>query len=205
MYYEKLKLSLSFVTALFVYGMAAMVTAETPSQGLSYSTDQWPKRWSSAIRQQRNGDYPTRQLRQTPPPELPEEGSVVSEHDLFYSPHARSFGERHGGRQHDRRQRMKRFDEEFTSFREFRDARREARQGAFAYRGMPALNYGSMGGPYSSFPYGTAPLGIDPVLGHPGIGIPIMPGTPYGYPFVGSPIPGYPGGIGAWNPPFGVW
>lgn len=197
-----ISLMLKSVSALtLTCGVCSQAYTETQTQGLSYSTDQWPKRWSSAIRQQQNGDYPTRQLRQTPPPDLPEEGSVVSEHDLFYSPHVRSFGER----RRDRRQRHKRFDEEFSSFREFRDARREARKGAFAYHGMPALNYGSVAGPYSSFPYGTAPLGIDPVLGHPGIGIPIMPGTPYGYPFIGYPFAGYPGGLGMWNPPFGVW
>lgn len=189
---------------LLLSGTVSQVAADSTSRGLSYSPDNWPNRWSSAIRQQQNGNYPTRQLKQAPPPDLPEHSSGVSEQDLFYSP---SMQGRFGQRQDDR---LQRFEEPLPHNRQFRDAKREARRGAFAYHGMPALQYGNHSMPYTSFPYGTAPLGIDPVLGHPGIGIPIMPGTPYGYPFVGYPhagypYGGYPGGMGMWNPPFGAW
>lgn len=204
MNYSILKVLKPVIAVFMLTGVNSQSLAESQYRGLSYSPDHWPKRWSSTIRQQQNGKYPTRQIKQMPPPELPEQGSGVSEQDLFYSP---SIHDRYGQRRADR---LQRFDDELSKFREFRDATREARRAAFAYHGMPALQYGNYAGAYSGFPYGTAPLGIDPVLGHPGIGIPIMPGTPYGYPFVGYPYggfpyTGYPGGLGMMNPPFGAW
>lgn len=200
MYYSIQK-TVKLVFAVFLLsGMGSQVFADSQSRGLSYSPDHWPNRWSSAIQQQQGGKYPTRQIKQAPPPALPEEGSGVSEQDLFYSPSIQNrFGQRGGDR-------LQRFEQQLPQFRQFRNAKREARKGAFAYHGMPALQYGNHSRSYSSFPYGTAPLGIDPVLGHPGMGIPIMPGTPYGYPFIGYPYGGgYPGGMGMWNPPFGAW
>ena len=93
------------------------------------------------------------------------------------------------------------------------------RKSAFAYYGMPALRYPASFNHVGGFPYGTAPPGIDPVLGSPGMGIPIMPGVPFGYPLVGYPYgaypfagypyggysPVYPGPMRNWNPPFGLW
>ena len=199
------KLFHSVVALLLSCGLSTQLHAETRVQGLSYSPDHWPKRWSSTIRQQQNGhSYPTRQFKQAPPPALPETGSGVSEQDLFYSP---SIQNRFGRRDADR---LQRFDDQLSNYHKFRDASREARKATYAYHGMPALQPGSNLNAFTGFPYGTTPLGIDPVLGHPGIGIPILPGVPYGYPFVGHPyggIPylGSPLGVGAWNPPFGVW
>jgi len=203
MHYSILK-TLKLVFALFLLcGTGSQVYADSQSRGLSYSPDHWPNRWSSAIRQQQDGGkYPTRQLKQTPPPALPEEESGVSEQDLFYSPSTQG---RYGQRRTNRSQRWNRFDDQLPYYRQFRDARRQARRGAFAYHGMPALQQSNYGRAATGFPYGTSPLGIDPVLGHPGIGIPIMPGTPYGYPFAGYPYAGYPSGMGMWNPPFGAW
>lgn len=193
----------SVTVLLLLSGLNSQLYADG-SRGLSYSPDHWPDRWSSTIRQQQTGKYPTRELRQSPPPALPDETSGVSEQDLFYSP---SMQNRYGRRHFDRDQRLDRFNDQVPQYRRLRDRRREVRESAFAYRGMPAPQYGHYGSPYSAFPYGTSPLGIDPVLGHPGIGIPIMPGTPYGYPFLGYPYGGYPGGMGMgmWNPPFGAW
>ncbi len=202
MHYSILKI-LKLVFAMFLLcGTSSQLYADSQSRGLSYSPDHWPNRWSSAIRQQQGGKYPTRQLKQTPPPALPEEEGGVLEQDLFYSPSAH---DGYGQRRTNRNTRWNRFDNQLPYYRQFRDARREARRGAFAYHGMPALQQSHYGRVATGFPYGTSPLGIDPVLGHPGIGIPIMPGTPYGYPFAGYPYAGYPGGMGMWNPPFGAW
>lgn len=195
--------TLNTVMVLFLLsGLSSQLHADPQSRGLSYSPDHWPNRWSSAIRQQQGGKYPTRQLKQTPPPALPEEGGDVSEQDLFYSPSMRG---RYGQRRGDRDQRSSRFDDQLPHYRQFRDARRESRRGAFAYYGMPALQHSNYMRASSGFPYGTSPIGMDPVLGHPGMGIPIMPGTPFGSPFAGYPYSGYPGGMGMWNPPFGAW
>ena len=49
--------------------------------------------------------------------------------------------------------------------------------------------------------YSTPMIAMDPVLGHPGIGIPMMPGVPNAFPPGGMPY-GYPG---MWNPSFGGW
>ena len=171
-------------------GLSVPVNADSPRDGVTYSPENWPNRWSSAIHQQQNGHFPTREKPQAPPPKQYES---VSEQDLFYTPPAsQTYGYDH---YHDR------FDDRQSRHRYLRDARRMSRDAAYAYHEMyPNYGYmGGFGGGYGGFPYGTAPLGIDPVLGSPGIGIPIMPGTPYGFPYGGYP------GVGFWNPPFGAW
>lgn len=183
-------------------GATSQVSADSQSGGLSYSPDHWPNRWSSAIRQKQNGKFPTRKkqqqsmdLRQS------EKGQSVSEQDLFYSPDsAHRFNREYS---HDQ------FDDRAARYRHIRDVRRLSREAAFAYNDMANMTgpYGGYGQYYGGGSYG---IGIDPVLGHPGIGIPIMPGTPLGYPmglhpFGAYPGGGYPFGVGAWNPPFGMW
>lgn len=187
-------------------GLGMPMTATAGQNGVSYSADHWPSRWGSAIRQKQNGHYPTRQLHQTPPPELPQsnESEALTGQNLFYSPDL--YGQAKGKQQH-----RYRAQQQFPRFRRYRDnhraarEERESRKAAYAYHGMPALQYGHYTNPYQ-FPLGTAPMGIDPVLGHPGIGIPILPGVPYGYPGLGLPFTGYyPGAYGMGNPVFGGW
>lgn len=193
------------ILLVMLAGLSIAASAQAGGRGVSYSPDQWPTRWSSAIQQQQNGNYPTRQLNQSPPPELPAQASSVSEQDLFSIPSLRR-----GDEQSRQGWRHRQPYGQMPHYRRFRDNQlangygvgQGASMAAFAYYGMPAMQYGNFTNAYSGFPYGTAPMGIDPVLGHPGMGIPIMPGTPFGYPMMGLPIAGYPGGVGI---PFGRW
>ena len=175
-----------------MFCVTATVFADSTRDGVSYSPDYWPQRWSSAIHQQQNGRFPTREKPNAPPPK---DYESVSEQDLFYMPSER--------RAYADDYRRDRFEDRRARHRYLREARRMSRDAAYAYHEMypmyPAPYMGGFGGGYWGFPYGTAPLGIDPVLGSPGIGIPIMPGTPFGYPYAGYP------GFGFWNPPFGAW
>lgn len=176
-------------------GFYQLVHADTHRRGLTYSPDHWPNRWSTAIRQQQNGDrFPTREKQKFS--RLKEQESV-SEQDLFSSPS-----------QSRRFDRDDIFEERLSRHRQLRDASRRSREAAYAYHDMANTAYPYPGySPYAGgYPLGTAPLGIDPVLGHPGIGIPLIPGVPYGYPLGVYPYGFYPGlGMGAWNPPFGAW
>ena len=170
-------------------GLSVQANADSRNGGVTYSPEHWPNRWSSAIRQQQDGRFPTREKPQAPPPTQRES---VSEQDLFYLPSA--------SQSYDFDHRQDRFDDRLSRQRYYRDARHLSREAAYAYYDRyPRYPYAGFGSAYSGFPYGTAPLGIDPVLGHPGMGIPIMPGTPFGYPYGGYP------GFGSWNPPFGAW
>jgi len=184
------RIAMILVTALCC--LSFKVVADSRSGAVTYSPENWPNRWSSAIRQQQDGGrYPTRQ-KPTKPILREDKTESVSEDDLFYLPTGRH------GHKFDRR--LERFDDHLSRQRYYRDAQRMSRDAAYAYHDFyPAYPYAGFAGPYNGFPYGTAPMGIDPVLGSPGIGIPIMPGTPFGYPFVG-----YPGVWGGY-PPFGVW
>ncbi|MGD8783954.1 MAG: hypothetical protein PVF28_01760 [Thioalkalispiraceae bacterium] len=185
--------------ALSVSLLLSPVNAERATNDLSYSHEHWPSRWSSAIRQQQGNKYPTRKREQNTPPELPE---AVSENDLFHSPSQRK---RYG-----RTNRSSRFDRHLPRKRFYRQTSVNPRAAAVAYQ--PVFN----GRPYTAFAsqglahgYPVHTPAIDPVLGHPGIGIPIMPGIPLGYPvgvhpYAGVPY-GYPGSMGMWNPPFGLW
>lgn len=183
----QLKHIITITAAIGSLGLSSQTYADSVSGNVTYSPEHWPNRWSSAIRQQQDGRYPTRQK---PEARRDIERETVSEQDLFYLPSSR--------RARDYDHRLDRFDDQLSRQRYYRDAQRMSREAAYAYHDVyPAYPYA--GGGWGGFPYGTAPLGIDPVLGHPGIGIPIMPGTPFGYPFVG-----YPGVWGAY-PPFGGW
>lgn len=212
---SKLTVIYGATALLLLSGVNSGVNAQQPSRGVSYSPDHWPARWSTAIRQQQNGNYPTRQDSQTPPPELPKEINGVSDQDLFYSPSMQQHGQRQNG--HAQRYHAKRGQSfnQLPRFRQFRNSRYDGMAGryeragvnnaAFAYYGMPAMQYGNYAGLNSGFPLGTAPIGIDPVLGHPGMGIPIMPGTPYGPPMISAPFMGNPMGYGGWPNNFGTW
>lgn len=180
---------LTALTMVLSCGLSMPAYADSQSSGVTYSHENWPQRWSSAIRQQQDGRYPTREKPQAP---QASERESVSEQDLFYVPSAQNpndFGRRH-----------ERFDDRHSRQRYYRDAQRMSREAAYAYHDVyPVYPYAGFAAGWGGFPYGTAPLGIDPVLGHPGIGIPIMPGTPFGYPYAG-----FPGGWGGY-PPFGAW
>jgi len=187
----------SVLGMLLLAGVSWQASADSRSTGLSYSPDHWPTRWSSAIRQKQNGQFPTRQKQpQSVTRRTNADSDSVSERDLFYQPDR--------GRRYSRDYESD-LDTHAARHRYLRDARRFSRDAAFAYNDMANMlpPYGG----YASYGYG---IGMDPVLGHPGIGIPFLPGIPLGYPigvapFGAWPYSGYPLGMGAWNPPFGVW
>ena len=178
---------------------ATPLFAESTGSDLSYSYEQWPSRWSSAIRQQQGGKYPVRQQDQVAPPELPE---AISDQDLFSSPSQRK---RYG-----RTEDHSRFDRRTPGYHFSRRSTVHPRDAAVAYQ--PSFYNGSAamyGGEYFSQNHMGYGAMIDPVLGHPGVGIPVMPGVPMGYPigihpYAGMPY-GYPGSMSTWNPPFGFW
>jgi hypothetical protein len=186
--------------AMLVFSMSGPVLAESRAGGLSYSPEHWPNRWSTAIRQKQNGKFPSRS-KQRYSGEKPtrDYSDAVSEQDLFQSPSDKRYG----------RDEFDRFAGHAVRHRYLRDAQRLSRDAAVAYNDMA-----NMTGQYSGYGPGPAVspfgIGIDPVLGHPGMGIPIMPGTPLGYPIGGYPFGaypygGFPFGMGGWNPPFGAW
>lgn len=184
----------NIMAVLLITGVYQQVYAERHDRGLTYSPDHWPNRWSSAIRQQQNGGrFPTREKQKF---SRHKEQESVSDKDLFSSSSQKRHFDRDGF-----------FAERLSRHRQLRDASRHSRDAAFAYHDMANAAYPyPEHSPYAGYPLGTAPLGIDPVLGHPGIGIPLIPGVPYGYPLGVYPYGAYPGlGIGAWNPPFGAW
>jgi hypothetical protein len=190
----------AMILAMLVFSMALPSFAESRPGGLSYSPDHWPNRWSTAIRQKQDGKFPSRP-KQRYSGEKPARNysDAVSEDDLFHSPSDKHYG----------RDKFGQFEGHGMRHRYLRDAQRFSRDAAVAYNDMA-----NMTGPYGGYSpgAGVSPLGIgiDPVLGHPGVGIPIMPGTPLGYPIGGYPFGaypygGFPFGMGAWNPPFGAW
>ncbi len=191
--HKYLTLSKSMLTCLFVV-LSFHVYADSRVRNLSYSPDHWPTRWSSAIRQQQSSKFPNRQKDQVVPPALPE---TVSEQDLFYSPPPAS--------RHDCCARRYGFNQHFSRHHYLHNPRDNVRDAAYAYQiGFQVSPYSGMGQAYMSTPYSASMVGMDPVLGYPGIGMPMMPGVPAGYLFGGVSY-GSPGNMGMWNPVFGRW
>jgi len=204
--YKLYTLSISLTTCM-LFGFTWPVSADSRTHGLSYSSDHWPKRWSSAIRQQQGGKFPTRKIDKTPLAELPE---GVSGQDLFYSPQQ--------GQHYNQLDRRNNFNRDYQNQRQDRRQQRrhernryvKMRDAAFAYHTLyRAPPYGGNISPYGMNPYAVSMTTMDPVLGHPGMGIPMMPAIPGGYPMGGYPMVGgpfaYPGSAGMWSPPFGAW
>ena len=210
--YKHRTISTRLLTILLI-GLGGPVYAESET---SYSPDYWPSRWGSAIRHQKSGKYPTRQIEQEPLADLPE---AVSEQDLFFSPHQ--------GKKFDTR------GKSYSNPRFSRNPSRHNRDSAYAYpnnagasnksnQQMPAMDPalgnpgngipmmpGVPGGlPFAGVPYGGTPFGGTPYGGYPYGGIPYggspYGGSPYGgYPYGGMPF-GFPGGkMGMWSMPFG--
>lgn len=186
-------LSKSILACLMV-GLSFHVHADSRVRNLSYSPDHWPTRWSSAIRQQQSSKFPTRQKDQAAPPALPE---TVSEQDLFSSPPQ--------GSRHDCCARRYGFNQRFSHQNYLHNARGNVRDAAYAYQiRFQVSPYSGMGQLYMPTPYASSMMVMDPVLGHPGIGMPMMPGVPAGYLFGGVSY-GFPGNTGMWNPVYGRW
>ena len=186
--------------AMLVFGISVPVLADSRASGLSYSPDHWPNRWSTAIRQKQDGKFPSRpNQRHSGEKPARDYSDAVSGRDLFSSPADTRYG----------REEFDQFTGHAARHRYLRDAQRLSRDAAVAYNDMANMTgqYGGYGPGPAVSPFG---IGIDPVLGHPGMGIPIMPGTPLGYPigvypFGAYPYGGFPFGTGAWNQPFGAW
>lgn len=199
--------SITGLLVVLLLGFSGTVYAQPNSSQVSYSHDHWPSRWSSAIHQQQTGEFPTREEVQTSPAELP---AAVLEQDLFFSPSLDS-GFAWSNRQYNT-------GKPYQGHRFSRDSSRQIRDAAYAHParyGSPADYYP---GSNFNYPYGTSAPGIDPVLGFPGIGIPLMPGIPGSYPIGAFPFGGlpngaygpygaygFPGSMAMWNPPFGAW
>ncbi len=187
----------ALTASLLSIGLSSQTYAESMNrqvQGVTYSYDHWPKRWSSAIHQQKDARFPTRQKQQVPSRKMEES---VFEHDLFYLPTPRG---RYGFDAHYDQQTRRR-----SQNRYMRELRRLPRESAYAYYPMqPMYRPAGYGHIYGGFGVNTGPIGLDPVMGSPGNGIPVMPGTPYGFPapgFIGSgyQMPGY------WGTPYSRW
>ena len=176
--------------------------AASKSLQISYSHDQWPTRWSSAIRQQQTGKFPTRDVEENTPDELP---TAVFEQDLFESSTV--------GRRNDRGYGAQKYNNSLG--RHFsRNPGRYMRDAAYAYQNSngPATNYyagSSYNYPFAvSRPYWNPNMG-NSNIGYPNAGFPTMTGLPGVYPmnvvpFIGSPF-GFPGNIAMWNPLFAGW
>lgn len=172
---------------------------------VTYSPEQWPKRWSSAIRHEQNSNnYPERDESQS----INEQGGeVFSDQDLFYN----SPEERHLQRRHKRRrgwERQSRFADHSSQYRNrarssgMRRYPNSYMRAPYAYGAYPYA-YGSPGymgypgylSPYTGYGlYGPSPL-LAPGLG---LGYPGLLGSPLGYPYPGLPGAGLLGGPFIW-------
>ena len=158
-------------------------------QAISYSPEQWPKRWSTAIRHEQDARYPVRHA----------EGNrygkgrrVFSDENLFFnSPEEERYRnqprQRNGwaGGSHRR-------DNEYRyRYRRYSPVASPCACSTEAYSG-----YSYVDNPYAytySRPYltgypaytGYGLYGPDPLLGYPGVGYPSLPGSPLGYPYPG--------------------
>jgi len=189
----KYKTYISLVSAvLMLSGLSSQLYAESGHrqvQSVSYSYDHWPKRWSSAIHQQQDSRFPNRQKSNIP---AQQKEKSISEHDLFYLPST----DRRYGFSYPRNQ----ANERLSGHRYLRDVRMTSRESAYAYRRMQPMYFSGHFGPvYGGFGMNAGTVGLDPVIGMPGNGIPFMSSTPYGY-----PAPGFQRG-GYWTTPHYGW
>lgn len=197
------ELKVGLLIALLV-GLVGQISAQSKSENISYSHEQWPTRWSSAIQQQQTSKFPNRQVVETALAELPES---VSDQDLFYSPPA--------GRQYSvGRGRNNNYKRGYTAQQFSRNQGQYIRDAAFAYQSAGrGNNYGT---PNYMRPYNASMPVMDPVLGHPSFPLPMMaaPGVypmgmmpfsvmPFGaMPFGIMPF-GFPTGANYWTSPYG--
>jgi len=207
--------------------IALPVNAQNKESRVSYSPEDWPTRWSSAIHQQKTAKFPTRTNTQEPLTELPE---AVSEQDLFYSP------------QQDRR--MRQDSRSYSHYQPYskqhfaRKTNQTGRDSARAYlTNNRQTNIRQTQRYYGNSPYGyqnaSSLTVMDPILGHPSLAVPMAPSFPMnmwpfgfmsfgalpyaGNPYAGAPYGGIPyGGYGAspygypmnnigWGPQTGPW
>jgi len=171
-------------TALLLSSLSSQLVAEPALrqvQGVSYSDDHWPKRWSSAIHQQQDARFPDRQKTKLT---VQHREESISARDLFYLPSTGNpYGFNYSRGQVDERLRRNRY---------LRDAHRASREAAYAYQRMQPMQFSGRFGPvYGGFNMNSGLVGMDPVVAMPGSG---MPFPPYGY-----PPSGFQGG-GYWGP-----
>ncbi len=183
----KLKFTISIVSGLLLLtGLPMQLYAEPGQrqfQGVSYSYDHWPKRWSSAIHQQQDARFPTRQKSDIP---RQHKEHSISARDLFYVPSTDNrYGFAYPGSQ---------VDERLSRNRYLRAIRTSPRESAYAYHPIQPMYFSGQFGPvYGGFGMNSGAVGFDPVMGMPGNGMPFMPGAPYRYPAVGFQGGGYMG------------
>ncbi|MBI1424682.1 MAG: hypothetical protein GC149_14645 [Gammaproteobacteria bacterium] len=169
---------------------ACLCTPVLAQHTVTYSPEQWPKRWSSAIRQQQSGRYPERNEEQML---NDNEGETFSDEDLFLnSPEDRRYEPRRKRhRAWNRRSRDAGFQSRYRERRYADDVRgypaRQSPYPAYPYAyGSPGyMSYPAYGLPYSG--YGL--YGVDPLLTYPGMGwgYPSLLGPSLGYPYPGGP------------------
>jgi len=181
----KHKIYISIVSGLLLLtGISMQLYAEPGQrhvQGVSYSYDHWPHRWSSAIHQQQDARFPNRQQSKQSAQRMEES---ISERDLFYLPSSdRRYGFASRGSHADGRLPRNRY---------LREMRRSPRESAYAYHPMQPMYFsGHFGSVYGGVGMNSAVGGFDPVMGMPGNGMPFMPAAPYGYPALGFQGGGY--------------
>lgn len=189
----KPKIVISIVSGLFLLSGLAMPLYAEPGQrqmqAVSYSYDHWPKRWSSAIHQQQDARFPTRQKSEIP---KQHKEQSISARDLFYVPSTDNrYGVAYPGSQ---------FDERLSRNRYLRAIRTSPRESAYAYHPIQPMYFSGQFGPvYGGIGMNSAMVGFDPVMGMPGNGMLNMPAAPYGY-----PAPGFQAG-GYWRTPHPNW
>ncbi len=190
------------------------VDAEEKGNRVSYSPEDWPTRWSSAIHQQKTAKFPTRTNTQEPLTELPE---AVSDQDLFFSPQQ--------GR------RMRQDSRSYSHYQPYsqqyfaRKGNQTGRDSASAYlTNNRLMNMRQPQSYYGNSPYGYQNASLqtvmDPVLGHPSLVVPMSPRFPMnmwpfgfmsfgGLPYARNPygaVPyGYPINNIGWRPQVGPW
>jgi len=195
----KMKLPRLLFVASFVAGNSLIYAAS--QSDISYSTQHWPARWSSAIHQ--NSDkYPKRDLKQK---EFVEDSQSVSNGDLFstlpqqygapvgigINQQTRTYNNRYF--QMPQQQKRRNFQTAYTPY-------------TVSGQNYPidANNFMPFGGlPYQAYPMVGYPMGGFPNTGFPNTGFPNTGFPMGGYPMGALPMAGMPF-MGMWNP-FGSW
>ncbi len=185
-------LYLQLTTALLLMvsiSSTSTVLAGASESKVSYSTDHWPNRWSSAIHQ-KSGKYPSRERDPVDAPDLPKE---VSEHDLFYTLAAPR-----------QAQPMRGSFNSGAAYAYGNPYRATQLQNISQQVQHPMLGYPGYQPNFSPYPvsnsmpgmYG-APFGAYPMIGTPFSPLGSLPMG--GFPFA---VPGF---MGMWNPMFTPW
>jgi len=187
--------AVGFIISMMCAGVPAY--AENEENRVSYSPEDWPTRWSSAIHQQKTAKFPTRTNTQAPLTELPE---AVSDADLFHSPQQ--------GRGMGQAPRPYNYYQPYTNQHFARKGNQTGRDSAHAYQPNVRNTQGYYGNTQYGYQNASSLTVMDPILGHPSLAVPMAPRFPMnmwpfgfmsfgGFPYAANPYGGFPyGGYG---------